>query len=301
MWSGHLLRKIVSSSQQLCKSNQLKFCFISTIKDINDEFHLPLNLHPKQPTDVTVQKMEEFLAPEGDFGLTPGLLRKAVTNCPELLSLRPIDIKVRLRSLQLHLNTSELRQLLANSPQTLLVDHKKLSKQVERVLNVSGLTRKEVKGLLTFAGQYFIDPVESRKKMDYLHLHIGEIKYEMDVLLAIVNVSLQDITLRHEFLSRRGQHFLPDRHGSTKITNPSVPDMILSPLEYFCEKVAFCDVKEFELFCKIYQHEEEILKSIEEAEDLSDSDDAPSELADYLIRHLKGNEITKTENNLHEN
>lgn len=286
MWRTFSLKNVVPVSKQLRKLRQGQARFTLLAPDQGEEYIQPLNTHERS-TAVTVQKLQQLLAPDGEYGLTPKLIEVAIMKCPDLLTLRPIDLQVRLRSLQLHLNTKELHQLLNNSPQTLLVHHIKLQKQIEKILDETGLHRSQMKSLLIYAGQYFNNYVQSKKKLDYLHLHIGETKYEVDALLALANVSLEHMTLRHEFLVRRGQHFAPDRHGNTKIVNPTVMDMILSSQEFFCNNVAHCPEKEYELFCKMYNHEQDLLKWELEKPEFEDEDDVYSDFAEHLITHLK--------------
>ncbi|CAK8697994.1 unnamed protein product [Clavelina lepadiformis] len=71
------------------------------------------------------------------------------------------------------------------------------------------------------------------------------------------------------------QYIKSDRHGSTRIENLSLKDIFCATTSDFCDKVALCEIREYQLFQKLYVPESKLFRQDEKLK--SEDDDLEEE------------------------
>nr|XP_026695235.1 transcription termination factor 4, mitochondrial-like [Ciona intestinalis] len=242
-------------------------------------------------TDSYATTVEQQLINE--FELNQKQADNLLKRFPELNDISAQEFKIK-RDYLMHLGlkVGQIKQVLTNSPKIFLTHQLALEKRVNYLLVEIGYTRAALVHLFLSAPAVFNETTEEiYQKHYYVHVDMGQREgwFTEPDTLGLLQYNLQHLTERHLFLSRRGQYIAVDRHGNTKIINPTLKEMFCSNIDNFCNKVAKCEVTEFQLFRKMVEIELKIKEDFTKDSATVVDDDEQSlenDFANNLLKHL---------------
>ena len=241
-----------------------------------------------------------------DLGFAPLMVADLGKDCPEIYqcSLEEVD---RWVSLLLHhsFTRKDIEKLIKGFPWIFLIDIEKTIKVLHLIQENMEISRLELPRLCVGAPCVLFDDFEvTVDKHNYFFYTIGYKNLGEVFKSNVFAFSLEHIEQRHLFLSRRGQYFQYYRDGTVKRPNPSVTKAFCSSDEFFCEKVAKCDLNEYKLFQKVFlvekMQQETALpkgkimdvygkKKFVEDDDLNDEDDDVDDKSNSFANELLKN------------
>ncbi|XP_026695235.2 transcription termination factor 4, mitochondrial [Ciona intestinalis] len=242
-------------------------------------------------TDSYVTTVEHQLVNE--FELNHQQAENLLKRWPELNDISAEEFKIR-RDYLMHLGlkVGQIKQVLTNSPNLFLTHQLPLEKRVNYLLVEIGYTRAALVHLFLSAPAVFNETTEEvYQKHYYVHVDMGQRQgwFTDPDTLGLLQHNLQHLTERHLFLSRRGQYIAADRHGNTKIINPTLKEMFCTNINEFCDKIAKCEEAEFQLFRKMVKIELKIKEDFSNDSSTEVDDDeqnSENDFANNLLKHL---------------
>lgn len=233
-----------------------------------------------------------------NYGLDEKVVGECLAqNCPKLFEIEPKELESNLHNLHSVYGYpySSLEYLL-KKPEVQLLSFKTehFDNIVSRILSNTMFTSSDIKNLLSRSPNVFIDDVvETIDKVNYLYYEMGQVDEQAVANSGVMRFPLKHFHDRHIFLSRRGLFLKIDRHNTQKKVNPSLGSILNSSVEKFCSSIAKCSVNEFEVFKKIFEHENRLeakLKTnqVKKTDDTTYSNESSPEnsLADELLKNI---------------
>lgn len=178
-----------------------------------------------------------------NLGLTDGQLKMAVTTFPDILTIKKKKFQQILELLRkLQFTSKQICQVIADTPQVLEESEYQTELRLQYVLFAMGIT-------------------------DY-----------KEILKAkIFKYSYEHIRLRHLLLERLGLYQVPDKHGKTKIRNPSLCRIIDSTDKRFASSCANVSLEQLKTFSEMLKEE----KLEEDDDNLTDEEDGDVDSDDF--------------------
>jgi len=227
----------------------------------------------------------------GSTDLESNVIAEMEKKCPEISNISRNELQNRLMNLLGHVSKNDVRKIMLKHPRILTIPPEKFNEGVNRLQNTINIKTTEMRTVFSKAPYAFVEPIETLlQRVDYLYTNMGTTNYTIEEFVLVVNCTLHKIKLRHQFLSRRGQYFTPDKEGRTKISNPRLCEILDKSKERFCSEVAKCTVEEYDLFKDLFEKEMDILQKKMQGDepDVDEQPEGRSDFADILLTHLHG-------------
>ncbi|CAK8697996.1 transcription termination factor 4, mitochondrial-like [Clavelina lepadiformis] len=230
---------------------------------------------------------------KNDVGLSQKTIRLLEEKCQEMHEHDLPQLRHLTQTLSSYkFSTNQINRLVYFFPGVVFLSGHKVSRLLESVLAETGLKSTELHELVIKAPNILLDGIAvTKEKYLFFDLIMGIKDSWCIVESGAMKYSLYYLQERHDFLWRRGQYIKPDRHGSTRIENPSLKDIFCTTTSDFCDKVALCEIREYQLFQELYVAESKLFRQDEKLnaddDDLEEEEIVPSKLAEELFKSIK--------------
>jgi hypothetical protein len=158
---------------------------------------------------------------------------------------------------QMNLSSELTEHIIAGNPVVMSDDMSKIKTNLKEIKTF--FTNKQMNKLIAKTPKLLtINDLSSFiYKFTYMYVLMG-IKQDAMCTSLVFDFSIDHIRQRHLFLSRSGLYDKPDKHGLTKVKNPSLVDIVdTKPKRYFktCTNGLF-DQYDYEAFCNYLNQED---------------------------------------------
>ncbi|XP_070775596.1 transcription termination factor 4, mitochondrial [Enoplosus armatus] len=211
------------------------------------------------------------------LGLNPSSVLKLLEKCPELYTVKELQLQQRIGNLRkLGLVEGSLQRVVAHYPQILTVPVKTIKNAVVFLREKCLFTVQQVTDILRDSPAIVLENMgQLEYKFQYAYFRMGVKQAEM-VKSRLFRFTLDEVRHRHSFLERRGLYQTPDKKGQTIIINPKLDSILNIDRDAFLTHVAMASAEEYDVFQRLmareWQEQEQQQDHIE-----ADSDDEEDE------------------------
>ena len=146
---------------------------------------------------------------------------------------------------------SSLLRLCCDSPALLSMSTRELEEQLSQLSVL--FIKRDLDTIIQQTPQILLTPIDDvRAKLQYVLevLNVLEKSVHKSKMFAY---DLERIILRSEFLRMSGLYVRPDKRGNSPVLNASLREMVDTPDEKFCGRVAQCEPEEFSAYCDMFR------------------------------------------------
>uniref|UniRef100_A0A3B5KW08 Mitochondrial transcription termination factor 4 n=1 Tax=Xiphophorus couchianus TaxID=32473 RepID=A0A3B5KW08_9TELE len=190
------------------------------------------------------------------LGLNPTTVHKLLDKCPELYTVKDVQLQQRITQLR-HLGLVEgsLQRTVSHYPKILTVPMKSVKSVVQFLREKCLFTTQQVAEILRDSPAVVLEDLDQLEyKFQYVYFRMGVKQAEM-VKCRLFRFSLDNVRCRHTFLERRGLYQTPDKKGQTTIINPKLDGILNVDEGTFTADVAQASPEEYDVFQKLLARE----------------------------------------------
>uniref|UniRef100_A0A8C7WQT4 Mitochondrial transcription termination factor 4 n=1 Tax=Oryzias sinensis TaxID=183150 RepID=A0A8C7WQT4_9TELE len=214
------------------------------------------------------------------LGLNSSSVVKVLNKCPELCSVKEVQLQQRISNLRkLGLLEGSLQRVVVHYPKILTVPVKSVKNVVLFLKEKCLFTTQQVTDILRDSPAVVLeDKNQLEYKFQYVYFRMGVKQTDM-VKCKMFRFTLDELRCRHLFLERRGLYQTPDKKGQTTIINPKLASILDVDQDTFVTSVARASSEEYDVFQKLVAREwkEEGLQGKIEADSDAEEDEEEEE------------------------
>ncbi|KAM4835997.1 transcription termination factor 4, mitochondrial isoform 2-T2 [Thomomys bottae] len=217
---------------------------------INDLFRIQPKVNHKQLLDI----ISEFIL----LGMDPEPVCVALKRCPQLVKLPVAQMKKRSSYLRkLGLGEGKLKKVLSGCPEIFTMRHQDIDSVVQVLKEKCLFTGEQVTEILSRCPSVLQESPDALEyKFQYAYFRMG-IKHLDIVKTKFLRHSITKIKQRHIYLERLGRYQTPDKKGQTQIANPLLKDILGVSEAEFLARTACSTAEEFGVFKALLTREEQ--------------------------------------------
>ena len=212
-------------------------------------------------------------------GFHPEDVVQLIYSYPDVITVKPNVLSQCFDLLRgLGFSEGKLQLLVAKHPALIAIQPKEVSQRYSDLMQI--FRKSEINKMLYEQPNLLTDTWDSiQDRIQYVSTEMGLDQKDM-IKSDLFKYSLAHIRERHLFLLRAGLYEKPDKHGVTKIENPTLEQMLRTSDKAFAQKIGKMTLEEFDAFKEILKVEIEsemkILREIEESIDSDGEEEIPN-------------------------